>query len=151
MDKNGKKEISLRFRMFREVTGKTQKEISKLAGISQATISRMEAGEIYPPWELISFLHKNFNLDINWLITGKGDMILQKKSIDKNQAIRLLLEGQPINDNVKKIIKNITDPLLQNEMSRAIILAKAEPAFRNYFLKKEMEKEDKVMVGGEGS
>jgi hypothetical protein len=96
-------------------------------------------------------LHKNFNLDINWLITGKGDMILQKKSIDKNQAIRLLLEGQPINDNVKKIIKNITDPLLQNEMSRAIILAKAEPAFRNYFLKKEMEKEDKVMVGGEGS
>jgi transcriptional regulator with XRE-family HTH domain len=72
-----KKIIGERFKDFRKKIGKTQKELAQEAEMSQANIAKIENGEIFPNLEILISLYSKYNLNIHWIISGKGDSMLR--------------------------------------------------------------------------
>ncbi len=58
------------FDLWEDFKGKTDGEIGEILGVSKQTVGRYLKGEI--TFDLTHFLHKHYNLNVNWLFTGKG-------------------------------------------------------------------------------
>jgi len=69
------KEIGTRLRQYRKSIGYSQKEIAEKTGIGRSYIAHVENG-IIPSSEFIIKLLNAFNISIDWLLTGKGKMLL---------------------------------------------------------------------------
>lgn len=82
-------------RMIRAIGGKTQSDLGKVLGISQASISEAKRkGKVPPEWFLKLSTEKK--LDPNWLLTGSGPMRIGIDEIILGDVIRLVdeyLEG----------------------------------------------------------
>lgn len=74
-----KKEMGQRFRLFRKHLGKTQKTLAGELGIRQSNIARIEMGVISPSMYACYRLKEDYYLNVNWLLSGSGDMILKEK------------------------------------------------------------------------
>ncbi|MCP4146211.1 MAG: helix-turn-helix transcriptional regulator [bacterium] len=70
-----KKEVGRRFRRFRESIEKAQYELAEELGISQSTIANIERGKAFPNINYLHNFYHKYNLNINWLITGEGEML----------------------------------------------------------------------------
>lgn len=68
-------DLSSRLLSIRKTMGLTQVEMSKKIGIVQGLYSRYETGRLELPDDLKSVLYR-FGVDINWLLTGTGDMFI---------------------------------------------------------------------------
>lgn len=66
--------ISKRFRQFRKHLGYTQTSYGKLFNLSQDAISAIETGKNKPTIEVLTILHDTFNLNVEWMLLGKGEM-----------------------------------------------------------------------------
>jgi len=80
--------LSERLKQAREFTGKGQKEMSRLAGVSYRVWQSYEAGKVTPGGKVFESL-SNMGFNTNWLLTGEGEMRIdadgkQKKDSDKN-------------------------------------------------------------------
>ena len=69
-----KKEIGQRFRVFRRAIGKKQIQLAREIGVSPSAISFNEKGTSFPKINYIDFLHRNYRLNIDWLLGGKVPM-----------------------------------------------------------------------------
>jgi len=74
-----KEVVGKRFKDFRKLIGKTQKEIAAEADMSQANIAKIEKGEIFPNLEILIYLYGKHNLNIHWIISGNGEAILSQR------------------------------------------------------------------------
>jgi transcriptional regulator with XRE-family HTH domain len=61
-------------------------ELSRKTGISKAMISEIETGKHKPSPNLMFALIKLFNVNVNWLLTGEGD-IYQKKGETAKKSV----------------------------------------------------------------
>jgi transcriptional regulator with XRE-family HTH domain len=68
-----------RFRDVRKVLGLNQSDFAKMLKTSQNQISRYEATQDIP-YKIIELLSLEHNININWLITGKGEMFVATKN-----------------------------------------------------------------------
>jgi transcriptional regulator with XRE-family HTH domain len=68
------KEIGLRIQEIRRRLNYNQKEFAVSLGISNASLSEMEAGNARPRFELIYNIIKLHHVNIHYLIYGEGDM-----------------------------------------------------------------------------
>ncbi len=100
-----------RLKQVRRTLGFTQDEFSKILGISKPTLVRYEGGERNPDAGLLSVLITKYRVNINWLLTGEGDMFLPKKD-DRFQNI---LNG--LDDEVMEMIELLNIP----ELKRSIL------------------------------
>lgn len=50
-------------------------------GIAPTTYVKYERGERKPSYEVLEILYKNYNVNLNWLITGEGEMFNVKQSV----------------------------------------------------------------------
>jgi transcriptional regulator with XRE-family HTH domain len=71
-----KKDVGTRLRILRKSLGFTQNKIVSHFDIGRANYSRMEKGEIFPSAAILSTLREEFNVCLDWLITGKGEMVV---------------------------------------------------------------------------
>lgn len=79
MDKIGK-----RIKKIRTQLGLTQKQMAKILGLSSfVTISRWERGERTPDQEALNRLVKLLNVNLNWLLTGEGEMFVKQEGKDE--------------------------------------------------------------------
>lgn len=69
-------EIGKRLRAIRERLGITQAEVGEKLGIQSQHVSKYERGETVPTWENLIKLVERYDVNINWLLTGKGSMFL---------------------------------------------------------------------------
>jgi len=69
-----KKEIGRRFRVFRKAIGKKQIQLAREIGVSPSAISFIERGTSFPKINYIDFLHRNYRLNIDWLLGGEVPM-----------------------------------------------------------------------------
>lgn len=69
-----KQEIGARMRKVRKSLGLTQIQIVTHFPIGRANYSRIEKGEIFPGAEILNTLHSKFDISLDWLLTGSGDM-----------------------------------------------------------------------------
>jgi len=71
-----KKEIGCRMQQLRKTIGFTQDKMTTYFDIGRANYSRIERGDIFPNPRLMYSLKKEFNVSLDWVITGEGDMFL---------------------------------------------------------------------------
>ena len=77
-----RKQIAQRFREFRAKLGRRMKDLAKEIGISDVTISRYENGHQVPDSLVLRRISELTDLNIDWLLTGKGEPIKQKDRVD---------------------------------------------------------------------
>ena len=80
-----KKEIGTRMRQIRKALGFTQNKIVSYFEIGRANYSRIEKGEIFPGATILSILSAQFNVSLDWVITGVGDMFVEDSNIMDDQ------------------------------------------------------------------
>ena len=94
--------------MYRENLKKIRFELKlsaqKLAddlGIHKMTVSNYENGKREPTYEVMEKLHSLYNVNLNWFVSGQGEMFLGQhkqpdnfKSDVKQAIIELLREGE---------------------------------------------------------
>ena len=71
-----RQQIGKRFRLIREKIGLTQTDFGEKLGIQFQHVSKYERGESVPTWENLRKLNDLYDVNINWLLTGKGKMFL---------------------------------------------------------------------------
>lgn len=67
--------FSENLKKVRQKLGLSQKELATKIGIQQAQYSRYEAGTS-PSTEVLEKLVKEFNINVNYLLTGEGSMFI---------------------------------------------------------------------------
>jgi transcriptional regulator with XRE-family HTH domain len=72
-----KKEIGTRMRHVRKALGFTQNKMVSYFDIGRANYSRIEKGEIFPGPVILNTLKVRFDVSLDWLITGQGEMFLR--------------------------------------------------------------------------
>lgn len=77
-----KEGIGTRFRQMREYAGLSQKETGRLFGMNQSNIARIEKGIVSPNMAICDYFHTRYYINMNWLITGEGEMVLPPEDID---------------------------------------------------------------------
>jgi len=76
-------EFSVRLKELRKALGLTQDRFSKELGISKPTYVRYELGEMMPKLQILSFLTTKYVVDLNWLLSGDGEMFLEVIELDE--------------------------------------------------------------------
>lgn len=75
--------IEHRLKAIRTSAGLSQKEFGAIMGIAQTSYANYENGRSSIPASLLEMLSKKLNINLNWLITGEGDMYLDKTEPDQ--------------------------------------------------------------------
>lgn len=70
------KEIGLRIQVVRKRLNLLQKDFASTLDISNASLSEMEAGNAKPRFELLYNITKRYNVNLNYLLHGEGDIFL---------------------------------------------------------------------------
>ena len=84
-----KKEIGQRFKQFREMLGKSKKELEQEANnplIQVPRINMLELGVFIPDIIFIQYFTAKYGLDLTWLVTGVGTTLL-KNTKDQGQDL----------------------------------------------------------------
>lgn len=91
--------IGNRLKFCRKQLGLSQKTMAENAGIVRSYISHIESGAQNPSFDVLAKLSTTFNISIDWLLYGRGQMylidednIINKLSITHLQLIESLLE-----------------------------------------------------------
>ncbi|MCP5106461.1 MAG: helix-turn-helix transcriptional regulator, partial [bacterium] len=66
--------FSARLREVRKSKKMTQGQFAEALCVSKATYVRYELGEMMPKLQILPILEDEYKVDLNWLITGKGEM-----------------------------------------------------------------------------
>jgi len=71
-----KKQIGQRFRKFRETIDKTQVEMGKEFNVYQSTITNIEIGKTFPNIKYLHQLARDYRLNTDWIVNGRGKMFV---------------------------------------------------------------------------
>jgi transcriptional regulator with XRE-family HTH domain len=105
--------IGERIRIFRQYKSLKQSAFAKLIGVSPSTLSEVEHGKNNAPSTslIIGFANAFNDLNIEWLLTEKGEMIKDDaedtQSVDIKQIVELI---EPMNNKQRhEVLKFITE------------------------------------------
>ena len=106
-----------RLRKIRKTLGYTQDEFARHLKVSKPTFVRYESGGRKPDAHFLSILISKFDVNINWLLIGDGEMFLKESSSAPEPIIT-------INLNDKELCQLID--LLQIPQIRRSVMAEFE-------------------------
>ena len=69
--------LGKRFREFRKEIKKTKQSIAEMLGSTQSNINLYEKDDITPPVKTLQIIRQAFNINLNWLLNGDGEMFMQ--------------------------------------------------------------------------
>jgi transcriptional regulator with XRE-family HTH domain len=80
--------INDRFKELIKTLSFTPNSLSKELNVTQPTIKKLEKGETLPNAKVLIPLLERYNVNINWLLGGQGEMFLkaEESSIDKTDS-----------------------------------------------------------------
>lgn len=70
--------ISQRIKQIRNAKKLSQSVFSADLGVTQASISMYESGNRHPDAAFLKTVCESYNVDLNWLITGEGEMFINE-------------------------------------------------------------------------
>jgi transcriptional regulator with XRE-family HTH domain len=73
--------IGFRIRKIRSEKKLTQGDFSNIIGIKQANLSHIENKGLKITIDILNKIISNFDIDANWLLTGKGEMLRNEQKI----------------------------------------------------------------------
>lgn len=93
-----------RIKELRKTLGLTQQEFADKIGIKRNTVATYESGRNEPIDAVVSLICREFNVNEEWLRTGKGEMFVEVPEEDEEMKyIALLLKDKE--DAVAKAVK----------------------------------------------
>jgi len=72
--------------------------LADTAELSRAYITQVETGRVNPSFKLLYQMRMNYNLSVDWLLSGRGEMIVSEDSIINEMTERHY-------ELIKKLIK----------------------------------------------
>lgn len=132
--------VGERIKLLRKALDCNQKEMCELLDLSQSNLAKIENGMLFPGFELMNKLHEKFNLNIDWLITGTGEMFLNNSKTLFN--IRKIYPGLPDDIHIDELIEDLQVPLIFYEIMAKYLLIRNEheDVINSYFEKTENKK-----------
>lgn len=79
--------LSKRLKEARTALKIGQKEFAEAIGIIYQSLSKYERGEIKPTAELLTKIAETHKININWLLTGNGQMFLDQEKQPQGDCI----------------------------------------------------------------
>ncbi len=116
------KKIGKRVRALRQKYMLTQAEMAKRLLISRYQLSEIENGKRVPQGPLLLAMEYVFNTSKDWILTGKGEMIVEKKELPAGEEVEAdiveLFKGfRTLSQEGKKKLMNILRVFLIVEKS----------------------------------
>lgn len=130
-----RKEIGSRIKEVRKFLRLTQQEVSTITGLSLGFISETENGKKRPSSIYLFFLAEKYDVNINYILVGKGDMVTRDELFEKSRNLDF---GRD-----REIIEELLYYLENSDLARYSIL-KSFIEFKrdNEYLKKGKESSD---------
>jgi len=119
-----------RFKEIRAHLGLTQSIFSENLGVKQRTISNWEEGRNEPNMDILAQLHTKWNINIDWLLTGKGSMVTDQPKVvsvvthSNNNNGHIISGSGSIINNTSLLNKTLPK---NNKIEEAIELLKYAP------------------------
>ena len=129
--------INERFTKLRKACKKNQSEFSKVLGLSRSGVTAIETGQRSVTEKHLIMLSNwdEYNVNIDWLRTGKGDMFLP----DETDTLELIRKEYSLTDTQFKFVTNF---LRLPENEKDIIFNFLESIFtENETMENKVEKE----------
>lgn len=107
--------VNDRFTSLIKIIDKTSNALSKDIGVTAPTIRKIEKGVTLPSGKILTFLVEEYNVNVNWLLTGKGKMFLEgeESNIDKtdssNSRNSTCTDVKLLNDKIALLEQSIKD------------------------------------------
>lgn len=126
MLKELKEQVGRRFKEFRISQKKAQHILAEELRVHQSTITNIEHGTTFPKINYLQYFYEKNGLNINWLVTGEGDMFMD--SVRKNVgADKIMYPHVQYGDPNYAIYLELTN-LMQVPVVEQVILAKLSEA-----------------------
>jgi Helix-turn-helix. len=112
--------VGERFRQVRKKLSLTQTNLAEVLGCKQATIADYERDRISPSTKVLLIIAENYNLSIDWLLTGSGSMFLNQSNTEhcNNVPAHAREEIKVLEEEIKNLKKIIRDLQAEcNELS----------------------------------
>ena len=94
--------IGKRFKEIREIFGYKQGDFANLFALSQDAISAIERDKNNPNFKVLKILHIEHKVNLNWLITGTGEKLLE--AVEENADFeKLYLEIEDLKKRVGEL------------------------------------------------
>lgn len=107
-----------RIKEIRKANGNISQELfGKRLGLTGATISRFESGDRQPTEAIILSMCREYNVNENWLRTGKGEMAIEQSKEDGKRYTRLMREMSENKKQLFRILVDMPDELLDEMIS----------------------------------
>lgn len=83
-----------RIKELRTKLNKSQTDFAKSISVSRSAVCKMESGENYPSEQTIHLICTEYNVNDDWLRTGKGEMFIEVSQEEEiaNLTYKLLTE-----------------------------------------------------------
>jgi transcriptional regulator with XRE-family HTH domain len=82
-------------KVLRKTLKVTQKEFAMVLAVSQSQIASMETGEREVSSRTVKQLCDSFDVNIQWLRTGEGDMFVHKRDFPYTKLMALFVNLEP--------------------------------------------------------
>lgn len=114
-----RKIVAERLKTFRVHVGLSVAEFAKIVEKGTPAIYAIEQGRVFPQVDDLATLQQLYGLNLNWIVSGNGNMILNenKKNFDGGNLKGLIsnLRSDPDNDDLMDEIEGQIDVILQNQ------------------------------------
>lgn len=77
------------------------RELAERIGVSPGSIQNYEAGKREPNYNFMQILCQQLNVNLNWFVTGEGEMFIKKQPADLEEQIRQTVE-QMLDERLSK-------------------------------------------------
>lgn len=105
-----KSDIQSRIELVKKELELTNKSLAKLGKTTDRTLVNIKSGKSTPGAKILYYWNKNLNLNVNWLLTGKGNMFQS--------------EEEMVQPETSSLVKRLA--LIESSMDRAANLARLE-------------------------
>ena len=117
--------IAKRIKEIKLVLRLTSAELADKLDIPVRTIGSYERAEAQPSPKFLSALYENMNIDVNWLLSGRGNMFLTKKAtLDSGMLVDLQETFELSNEQVTGLFELLNSPASKEMILKLIEIKK---------------------------
>lgn len=133
-------EFGKRLKDVRLTLGLNVPEMSSKIGIEKNSYYKYEDGTRFPKPEVLLGLIQNFNINVNYLLIGKGEMFIQNRQSEKIKPhFNDIFPNISADKEVIELINSLEVPIMRNELLVQYLLYKKkyQDFIEEYFKQKE--------------
>ncbi len=138
-----------RLKEVRKYLKLSQKEMAEELGVPVTAISKYEIGRVKPASDMLIKINHKFKINLNWLLTGEGEMIIDRNSLlipfDKIELKEISEKTIPIEEINKAIEEHVPEvniyfPENKKTISLKKLISKLYSKEKKLFYKETIDK-----------